>query len=125
MLRPTILLVGQSESGKSKFISQFIHNDLKGFLPIRREGQTTRVSTVYSIKPYSSEKVEYSINFASALSVKQIFEEKFVRSIKKIMQEANEIPNLASEDYVQNYDYNKIDRKYTEVEEEKRFSFLN
>lgn len=89
--KPIIILIGQSGAGKSKFISEFLHEKVKGFLPKRKDGQTTKFITIYNLKHSCDMTVELTVNFADKDIVRDIFKERLLSAIKSISKTENEV----------------------------------
>ena len=124
--KPIIMLIGQSGAGKSKFISEFLHEKVKGFLPKRRDGQTTKCITVYELKHNLDKTIEYTINFANEEVVKDIFEQRLINAMKSISiyeKDDQSIPDMLEEDRLNDNKLLNLS-KFDNSEEEKK-EFLN
>jgi len=72
-IRPKVLLIGQSRAGKSKFISEFIHESVNKYLPIRAYGQTTKFISFYELVPNDYKSLKYEISFLEEEEIKDKF----------------------------------------------------
>lgn len=81
-LKPSILLIGQSRAGKSKFISSFVNDKLKPYIPIRSYGQTTKFITYYELVTSEVNSIKYEIDFITEEEISDSFD-NIIRDLKK------------------------------------------